>query len=60
MVTLSLGNKKKTFRSIREASEFTGIKYITLYQRLRIGMPVSQAFKKPVRKYARNQIQQSV
>jgi pyruvate/2-oxoacid:ferredoxin oxidoreductase beta subunit len=53
MVTLSLGTKKRTFKSIREAAEVTGIKYITLYQRLRIGMSASSAIKKPVRKYVK-------
>jgi hypothetical protein len=52
MVTLSLGTKKRTFKSIREAASFTGIKYITLYQRLRIMKP-AMAVKKPVRKYVK-------
>lgn len=54
MVTLSLGNKKRTFRSIREASVFTGIKYITLYQRLRYGLKPATAVRRPVRKYTKH------
>ena len=51
MVTVSLGNKKRTFKSIREYAEFAGIKYITAYQRLRYGLKPLTAAKKPVRKY---------
>jgi len=51
MVTLSLGTKKKVYKSIREASNATGISYMTLYMRLRAGVPVGKAMKKPVRKY---------
>lgn len=52
MVTLSLGNKKKVYRSIREAADATGIKYITLYMRYRkLGWKAPTAAKKPVRKY---------
>jgi len=51
MVTISLGNKKKQFRSIKEAAEATGIKYITLYQRLRKGDKAAMAIKQPVRPY---------
>jgi hypothetical protein len=51
MVTLSMGNKKRTFRSIREASMAAGIDYMTFYMRLRSGTPVKRAMKRPVRKY---------
>ena len=51
MVTVSLGSKKKTFKSIREYAEFAGIKYITAYMRLRAGMKPTTAANKPVRKY---------
>lgn len=53
MVTLSLGNKKKTFPSIKAAAQETGIPYMTLYLRLRMGMRPSEAIKKPVRKYSK-------
>ena len=51
MVTISLGSKKKVYRSIKEAAEANGLKYITLYQRLRAGDKPLTAVKKPVRKY---------
>lgn len=51
MVTISMGTKKRTFKSIKEASEATGIKYITLYQRLRYGLKPATAMRKPVRAY---------
>ena len=53
MVTLSLGNKKRTFKSIRMAADEMGIKYITLYMRLRAGVKPATAVKKPVRVYKR-------
>jgi hypothetical protein len=53
MVTLSLGNKKRTYRSIKEAAEVNGIPYMTLYMRLRFGNKPLTAIKKPVRKYSR-------
>lgn len=53
MVTLSLGNKKRTYKSIKLAAEASGIKYITAYMRLRAGMPVAKALKSPVRKYVK-------
>ena len=51
MKQISLGTKKRTYKSIRQMAEETGVKYITLYQRLRIGMKPLTATKKPVRKY---------
>lgn len=53
MVTLSLGNKKKQFRSIKEAAEVTGVPYMTLYMRLRFGVKPVTAISKPVRKYTK-------
>lgn len=53
MVTLSLGNKKRTYKSIKLAAEASGIKYITAYMRLRAGMSVTKALKSPVRKYSK-------
>lgn len=55
MVTVSLGTKKKTFKSIREAAAYSGVPYMTLYMRLRMGKPVVKAIKQPVRKYERKE-----
>lgn len=51
MVTISMGTKKRKFKSIKEAAEVTGIKYITLYMRLRFGQKPVTAVNKPVRQY---------
>jgi hypothetical protein len=56
MVIVSLGTKKKSFRSIREASEATGIPYMTLYMRLRFGVKPASAVRKPVRKYQKRSV----
>lgn len=53
MVTVSLGNKKRKFKSIKQAAEAADIPYITMYMRLRMGMKPLTAAKKPVRKYKR-------
>lgn len=55
MVTISLGNKKKSYCSIKLAAEAAGVKYITLYMRLRAGVAASTAVKKAVRKYERQE-----
>lgn len=55
MVTVKIGNKKKTFKSIKEAADASGILYITLYMRLRAGDKPATAIKKPVRKYNKKQ-----
>ena len=55
MKIVSMGTKKKQFKSIRLAAESAGISYMTLYMRLRAGMPVAKAVKKPVRKYQKQQ-----
>jgi hypothetical protein len=54
MNTVSLGTKKKQYRSIRLAAEAANIPYMTLYMRLRAGMPLSKAAKLPVRAYRKN------
>ena len=51
-VAVSLGPKKKTYRSVREAAKAAGITYITFYQRLKKMTP-QEAVRKPVRKYKR-------
>ena len=55
MVTIKLGTKKKSFKSIRLAAEAAGINYITFYMRLRAGMTPAQAMKEPVRAYNEKQ-----
>lgn len=59
MVIVQERSKAKKFKSIREASEATGIPYMTLYMRMRkdtggLCWSVSKAMKKPVRKYERS------
>lgn len=53
-VIVDLGNKKRKFKSIREAAEVTGVPYMTLYMRLRFGVKPATAVRKPVRKYTKN------
>lgn len=55
MVTISLGNKKRTYKSIRLAADAAGVKYITLYMRLRAGVKPATAVKMPVRKYEKQE-----
>ena len=55
MVTIEMGNKKRKFKSIKEAAEASGILYMTLYMRLRAGDKPATAIKKPVRKYNKKQ-----
>jgi hypothetical protein len=52
--SISMGNKKKVFKSIRLAAEAAGVPYMTFYMRLRMGTPAPIAAKKPVRKYVKN------
>lgn len=51
MVTLSMGNKKHTFRSIKQAADELAIPYMTLYMRLRAGWKAPTAATKKVRGY---------
>lgn len=58
--TVSLGSKKKAYKSIRLAAEAAGVPYMTMYMRLRkdtggLGWKASRAFKKPVRVYKRKE-----
>ena len=53
MKTISMGNKKKQYRSIRLAAEAAGVPYMTFYMRLRFGVAPVTAAKKPVRKYTK-------
>lgn len=53
MVIVKTGNKKKAYKSIKLAAEAAGVKYITLYMRLRAGDKAATAMKKPVRVYTK-------
>jgi hypothetical protein len=54
-IKISLGNKKKSFKSIKIAAQEAGVKYITFYMRLRNGDKTSDAFKRPVRRYTKTE-----
>lgn len=49
MTSLSLGKKKRTFTSYREAADEAGIDYMVFYMRIRNGWTVQRALKTPVR-----------
>lgn len=53
MKMVAMGNKKKVFKSIKLMAVETGIPYMTLYMRLRMGTKPVTAASKPVRKYNR-------
>lgn len=58
MITISLGNKKKSFRSIKLAAEAAGVPYMTFYMRIRketggLGWKASTASNRKVRKYVK-------
>jgi hypothetical protein len=53
MNVVSLGPKKKAFKSIRLAAEAAGVPYMTYYMRLRMGDKPATAASKPVRAYSR-------
>lgn len=55
MKMVSLGTKKKAYRSIKLAAEAAGMTYITYYMRLRAGDKPVTAAKKPVRKYEKQE-----
>lgn len=55
MKNVSMGTKKKQFKSIRLAAEAAGVPYMTFYMRLRVGGQASTAATKPVRKYVRQE-----
>ncbi len=54
MKTVSLGSKKKAFKSIKLAAEAAGVEYMVYYMRIRMGMTPKQAATKPVRKYVKS------
>ena len=53
MNAINLGNKKKTYKSIKEYAAAAGIGYMTAYMRLRMGTKPATAMKKPVRQYVK-------
>lgn len=53
--SISMGNKKAVYKSIRIAAEKAGVKYMTFYMRIRMGLTPAQAAKKPVRKYQKQE-----
>jgi len=55
MKNVSMGSKKKVFKSIRLAAEAAGVPYMTFYMRLRAGDKPATAAKKPVRKYVKQE-----
>lgn len=51
-VKLSMGTKKRTFRSITAAASNAGVPYMTFYMRVRkLGWKVATAHRRPVRPY---------
>lgn len=54
MKMVSLGSKKKAFKSIKLAAMAAGKDYMCVYMRMRAGMTPAQALNKPVRKYERS------
>lgn len=58
MVKIALGSKKKSYKSIREASVALGIPYMTLYMRTRkLAKKPSASYKRPVRAYNKREVQ---
>lgn len=55
MKNVSMGTKKKQFKSIRLAAEAVGVPYMTFYMRLRMGTKAITAATKPVRKYVKQE-----
>lgn len=55
MKLVSLGSKKKSFKSIKLAAAAAGVPYMTFYMRLRMGQKASKASTKPVRKYVKQE-----
>jgi len=50
-VKVSMGTKKRVFKSVRLAAKAAGMPYMTFYMRLRAGVKPVTAAKKPVRVY---------
>jgi molybdenum-dependent DNA-binding transcriptional regulator ModE len=56
MTIIKLGNKKKSYKSIKDAAAVTGIPYITLWMRInKMHWPIAKAVKAGVRSYNRKE-----
>lgn len=55
MKMVSMGTKKKAYKSIKMAAAAAGVPYMTYYMRLRMGTTLKQAATKPVRVYNRKE-----
>lgn len=55
MKMVSMGSKKKVYKSIRLAAEAAGMSYMTFYMRMRAGVKPAMAANKPVRKYQKQE-----
>ena len=55
MKMVSMGTKKKQYKSIKMAAAAAGVSYMTYYMRLRMGTKPAEAAKKPVRKYEKKE-----
>lgn len=54
MVQITMGNKKRKFRSIKEAADHYGQEYMRFYMRVKhLGWKAATAANKPVRKYVK-------
>lgn len=63
MVALKSRSKRNgtmQFRSIREAAAYANLPYMTVYMRLRMKWPLSQALKVPVHRKSRRYVVQSL
>ena len=56
MKQVSMGSKKKVFKSIQLAAEAAGVPYMTFYMRLYGGKKATEAFRKPVRAYVKKEM----
>lgn len=55
MKLVSMGSKKKAFKSIKLAAEAAGVPYMTFYMRLRMGTKPVTAASRKVRKYQKQE-----
>jgi hypothetical protein len=54
-VKVSMGTKKRTFKSVRLAADAAGVSYMTFYMRLRAGVKPVTAANRKVRVYTRKE-----
>ncbi len=53
MNAINLGNKKRKFKSIKQACQATGQDYMRVYMRIRMGMKPAKALTLPARAYTK-------